>query len=76
MIQYKKAAAVAAAACALAVSAAGAAQAATAHQPAAKPSATEVDRNLLKPPPGGALAPVTDIVGKIVPGGVSGGLPS
>ncbi|MFF8956589.1 hypothetical protein [Streptomyces sp. NPDC014894] len=68
MIRLQNAAAVAAVAAALALSAMGTAQAA-AHLPAAgKPAAGEVDRNLVKPPPGGALAPVTGVVGKLVPG--------
>ncbi|GAA2241563.1 hypothetical protein GCM10010232_30770 [Streptomyces amakusaensis] len=68
MICHKRTATVAFAALFLAVSAAGAAQSATAAPHPVKKSAGEVDRNLLKPPPGGALQPVTDVVGKIVPG--------
>ncbi|MER7048773.1 MULTISPECIES: hypothetical protein [Streptomyces] len=66
MIAYKNAA-VAAVACALAVSALGGGAQAAAAQPVAKSSAgEEVDRNLIKPPPGGVLAPVADVVGQVL----------
>ncbi|WP_190121478.1 hypothetical protein [Streptomyces inusitatus] len=71
MICHKRTAAVAFVAVFLTLSAAGAAQAVTAaapQHPAKQSAVGEVDRNLLKPPPGGALQPVTDVVGKIVPG--------
>ncbi|ANW18399.1 hypothetical protein [Streptomyces clavuligerus] len=62
--RHQQAAAVAATVCALALCAAGAAQAAPAshHSPA---PAGEVDRNLIKPPPGGMLAPATDLLGQL-----------
>ncbi|MFE5858054.1 hypothetical protein ACFQ61_33170 [Streptomyces sp. NPDC056500] len=64
MTLYKKATAVAVLACALAVPAVATAHAAprTTAQ-----SAGEVDRNLIKPPPGGVLAPVTDAAAKLLP---------
>ncbi|MGW6460798.1 hypothetical protein ACWF94_33550 [Streptomyces sp. NPDC055078] len=73
MNRYQNAAAVAVAACAMAVSATTAAQAAhaapTPAQHRSTPTAAgEVDRNLVKPPPGGVLAPVTDVAGKLLPG--------
>ncbi|GLF94363.1 hypothetical protein [Streptomyces yaizuensis] len=61
--RYLSAAAVTAAACALSLSAAGAAEAAPA---APRPSSSgEVDRNLIKPPPGGVLAPATDLLQQV-----------
>ncbi|MEU9604776.1 hypothetical protein [Streptomyces sp. NPDC048057] len=59
--------------CALALAALGGAGA-SAHAAPAGPTATagghsagEVDRNMLKPPPGGVLAPVTDLAGGLLP---------
>ncbi|MFI1013858.1 hypothetical protein [Streptomyces sp. NPDC020965] len=66
MNRFLNAAAVAAVACAMTVSAAGAAQAAAGQQ-STRTGSGEVDRNLLKPPPGGALAPVTDLTKKLLP---------
>lgn len=64
MTRYLKAATVAAVACALALPALTTAHAA----PQAAPrSSGEVDRNLLKPPPGGVLAPVKDVASKLLP---------
>ncbi|WP_405572362.1 hypothetical protein OG317_23780 [Streptomyces sp. NBC_01167] len=64
---YAAAAAAAAAACALAVTSFGTAHAA-APDPGGKAGASnEIDRNLIKPPPGGVLAPVADAAGKILP---------
>ncbi|MFH8614091.1 hypothetical protein ACH4E8_03315 [Streptomyces sp. NPDC017979] len=60
--------------CALALAALGGAGAG-AHAAPGAPTATagghsagEVDRNMLKPPPGGVLAPVTDLAGGLLPG--------
>ncbi|MGV9314753.1 hypothetical protein ACWDR0_21590 [Streptomyces sp. NPDC003691] len=56
-----------------AVAAAGAATAAQAAPAAATAtSGGEVDRNLLKPPPGGVLAPVADAASTLLPTGLPG----
>ncbi|MEU5398624.1 hypothetical protein ABZ348_04915 [Streptomyces sp. NPDC005963] len=64
MTLYTKATAVAVLACALVVPAVATAHAApltTAR------SSGEIDRNLIKPPPGGVLAPVADAAAKLLP---------
>lgn len=56
--------------CALALAALGGAGAGAHAAPTATAgghSAGEVDRNMLKPPPGGVLAPVTDLAGGLLP---------
>ncbi|MCM2389193.1 hypothetical protein [Streptomyces albipurpureus] len=66
MTRYLQAATVAAVVCVLAIPALTTAHAA----PSATPQSTgEVDRNLLKPPPGGVLAPVKDVASKLLPKG-------
>ncbi|MFE7135119.1 hypothetical protein ACFVIM_30105 [Streptomyces sp. NPDC057638] len=70
MTRLTHAAAVAAVACAMALTGATAAQAASATAPqgsAPKAGTGEIDRNLLKPPPGGVLAPVQDLAGQLLP---------
>ncbi|MFI6287030.1 hypothetical protein ACIBCM_20160 [Streptomyces sp. NPDC051018] len=71
MTDYRKAALI----CALAVWALGggtAAHAAPESHHGGRGNATtggEIDRNLVKPPPGGMLAPLTDAAGRILPAG-------
>ncbi|MET7618285.1 hypothetical protein [Streptomyces sp. NPDC005408] len=60
MISYRKAAAVAAVVCAVVVPAVGSAHAATAD--GGRGQSGEIDRNLIKAPPGGVLAPVANAV--------------
>ncbi|MER6913679.1 hypothetical protein ABT354_18575 [Streptomyces sp. NPDC000594] len=64
-IRSQRAAALAAAVCALSVPLTVAVPASAAPSRATATAAGEVDRNLLKPPPGGVLAPATDLLGQL-----------